>query len=66
MANAYKSFYLEDLRNTIRKVAMDQLMWPEVDGKQEENANIAFYNDGIVSMAEALIDALETEGEDEK
>lgn len=66
MANAYKSFYLEDLRNTIRKVAMDQLMWPEVDGKQEENANIAFYNDGVVSMAEALIDALETEGEDEK
>ena len=69
MANAYKSFYFADLKALIRETALDIMIIPAMDEDEENgtkrNANIAIYNDGIRTFADALIDKLTEETTEE-
>ncbi len=61
--NKYHSFYLADIETLIRYVALEELMVPPytLDSKEDAQARIqrvAYYNDGIKSMANYLIEAL--------
>ena len=65
--NKYQSFYLEDLINLIRKVALDFMLCPEIvgDASESETARMALYNEGIRSMSEGLILELKSQAQDD-
>lgn len=62
--NSYKSFFLEDLKNKIRAAALETMLIPMIaddDPKTVYNASVAVFNDGVLTMADALISVLEKE-----
>lgn len=66
--NNYHSFYLSDLENKIREVAMNVILTPSLQADDEtmkRNALAAVYNDGVLETADKIIDALRTEAEEE-
>lgn len=66
--NNYHSFYLSDLENKIREVAMNVILTPSLQADDEtmkRNALAAVYNDGVLETADKIIDALRTEVEEE-
>ena len=73
MSNEYKSYYLADLKALIRATALDTMAAPMIYFEEDKpmeanirrNANVAIYNDGIKTFADALIDALSNEVEKE-
>ena len=73
MPNKYKSFYLADLEALIRVTALDIMAVPMIHFEEDKpmdvnirrNANVAIYNDGIRTLADALIEALSNEAEKE-
>lgn len=65
--NKYHSFYLSDLENKIREVAMDSVLTPSLqtdDAAMKRNAIIAAYNDGVLTAADTIIAALRNEAEE--
>lgn len=67
--NKYHSFYLADIEALIRYVALEELMVPPYTLDHEEDAQariqrVAYYNDGIKSMANYLIDAFRAKAEE--
>lgn len=65
--NKYHSFYLSDLENKIREVAMDSVLTPSLhadDASMKCNTLVAVYNAGVLTAAETIIIALRTETED--
>ena len=71
MSGEYHSFYLADLKALIREKALETMAIPmmfyeapEMDIKR--NSNVAIYNDGIKTFADALIDALCNETEEQE
>ena len=64
MPNEYKSFYFADLKAMVRETAMENMLSPIIemeDSPVTTNANIALYNDGIRTLAQALIEKLTDE-----
>ena len=76
MANAYKSFYLHDILETINEIAMDCLMSPVFDGKRPDgvmmtlaeisnhNSLVSMNNAGVLDFAQRLKAELMKEDED--
>ena len=76
MANRYESFYLADLEEMIRKMALDKMEKPYASISVRDNndtytstgifrsAAVAFRNDGIKIMAEAVIAELYRQSEE--
>ena len=62
--NNYHSFYLSDLENKIREVAMDSVLTPTLQANDADNALVAIYNNGVLTTAETIINALRTEAEE--
>ena len=63
--NKYHSFYLEDMERLIREVALDEMMTPAfIPDKDMDVSRIAYYNEGMKSMANYLIDAFRAEAEE--
>ncbi len=73
MANEYKSFYLNEIRDIINKSALSIMMQPQklflgeqaqkVESLTQLNDRISQYNDGIRSLAVYLNSMLEKDGE---
>ena len=70
MKNPYKcsAFNLLEAENRIREVAMGEMLTPPYyeskDTPSDKYAQaVPYYNDGVLNMAEALINALKEEAE---
>lgn len=63
--NKYHSFYLEDMERLIREVALEEMMTPMFNPDKDTDVRwIAYYNEGIRSMVNYLIDAIRAEAEE--
>ena len=61
MPNLYKSFYLQDILKIINDVALEAMLTPVFNAEGNENGFVAFYNDGIRTMAEKLAESFNME-----
>ena len=58
-------FYEEDLEKLIREVALEEMMTPIFNPDKDTDVRwIVYYNEGMKSMANYLIDALRAEAEE--
>jgi len=66
--NKYSAFNLLEAENKIREIAMGEMLTPPYyeskDTPSDKYARaVPYYNDGVLNMAEALINALKEEAE---